>query len=83
MAYTRGIALENLVSTITEEIAELQRGMAHQVHVNEEQGRVIAELQRGMAHQVHVNEELQRGMAEQVSITRSFQTALERLMPLQ
>jgi hypothetical protein len=39
MAYMRGIALENLVSTITVEISELQRGMAHQVHVNEEQGR--------------------------------------------
>ena len=76
MAYTRCIALENLVSTITEEIAELQRGMAHQVHINEEQGRVIAEQGRVIA-------ELQRGMAEQVSITRSFQTALERLMPLQ
>ena len=42
MAYTRNIALEDLVTNITVEISELQESRV-------EQGRVNEELQRGMA----------------------------------
>ena len=82
MAYSREIALEDLVSTIAVEISELQQSRVEQARVNEEQGQLITELQRGIADQGRLIAELQSGMADQVSITRSFQIALERLMPL-